>query len=86
MEIKEETCEVLNTAWLPEEPQEPWPLFIVSLKALGKLAVGRLEAVTKGVGWETHSMLNPKELKASSGCGSSHYPCPSGHWALCSRT
>lgn len=50
MEIKEETCEVLNTAWLPEELQEPWPLFIVSLKALGKLAVGRLDAVTKGVG------------------------------------
>lgn len=50
MEIKEETCEVLNTAWVPQEPQEPWPLFIVSLKALCKLAVGWLEAVAKGMG------------------------------------
>jgi hypothetical protein len=40
MEIKEEMCEVFNTAWIPQEPEEPWPLFIVSLEALGKLAVG----------------------------------------------
>lgn len=52
MEIKEETCEVLNTAWIPQELEEPWPLFIVSLKALGRLVVGLLEAVAKGTaGW-----------------------------------
>lgn len=51
MEIKEEMCEVLNTAaWVPQEPEEPWSLFIISLKALCKLAVGRLEAVAKGMG------------------------------------
>lgn len=50
MEIKEETLEELNTVWLPQEPEEPWPLFIVPLKALGRLAVGQREAVAEGMG------------------------------------
>lgn len=49
MEIKEESRQVLTTAWIPQRPEEPWPLFIASLKALCKLAVGRLEAVAKGM-------------------------------------
>lgn len=47
MGIREETWEELNPVWIPEELEEPRPLFITSLTALGKFA-GQLGAVAMG--------------------------------------